>query len=159
MDFDGWYRQAYPRVLAAVAVVCGPGSAHVEDATTDAFVKAFERWERVSAMDSPTGWVVRVATNNARRSFRRAGRLAELSNSDRIELVFSDSYRDADLVAALSNLSYRQRRALVLHHIEGMTQKEVADDLGIAPGTASATLSQARTKLRTELETTEGLTS
>ncbi len=89
MDYDDWYRTEYPRVLAAVTVVCGSRSARVEDATTDAFVKALERWEHVSHMDSPTGWVTRVAINKARRSFRRAGRLAELPNAERISAVFS----------------------------------------------------------------------
>lgn len=159
MDYDSWYRTEYPRVLAAVTVVCGASSSRVEDATTDAFVKAFERWERVSEMDSPTGWVTRVAINKARRSFRRAGRLAELMNAERISAVFSDSYQDAELVSALGTLTYRQRRALVLHHVDGLTQAEIAKDLDIAPGTASATLSQARKKLRTELEPTSELAS
>ncbi len=158
MDYDAWYRTEYPKVLAAVTVVCQVSSSRVEDATTDAFVKAYERWDRVSDMDSPTGWVTKVAINKARRSFRRAGRLAELLNGERIALVFSDSYANVELVNALGELSYRQRRALILHHIEGLTQAEVAKDLDVAPGTASATLSQARKKLRIELEPSTELT-
>lgn len=154
MDYDSWYRGEYPRVLAAVTVVCGASSSRVEDATTDAFVKAFERWDHVSAMASPTGWVTRVAINKARRSFRRASRLGELLNAERINAVFSDSYPDTELVSALAELSYKQRRALVLHHVEGFTQAEVARDLDVTAGTASATLFQARKRLRTELETT-----
>ena len=152
MDYDSWYRSEYLRVLAAVTVVCGASSGRVEDATTDAFVKALEKWESVSVMDSPTGWVTRVAINKARRSFRRAGRLSELLNAERLEAVFSDSYRDSDVITALGKLTYRQRRAVVLHHVEGHPQAEVAKDLDIAPGTASATLSQARQRLRVELE-------
>ena len=148
MDYDTWYRSEYLRVLAAVTVVCGASSGRVEDATTDAFVKALEKWDSVSVMDSPTGWVTRVAIYKARRSFRRAGRLSELLNAERLEAVFSDSYKNA----ALGKLSYRQRRAVVLHHVDGHTQAEVAKELDIAPGTASATLSQARRKLRVELE-------
>lgn len=158
MDYDDWYRSEYLRVLAAVTVVCGASSTRVEDATADAFVKALEEWDSVSRMDSPTGWVTRVAINKARRRFRRAARHAELINALPIKGVFSDSYRNAELVAALGALSYRQRRAVVLHHVEGHTQAEVAHDLGIAAGTASATLSQARKKLRAELEPTSELT-
>lgn len=158
MDYDSWYRTEYPRVLAAVAVVCGASASRVEDATTDAFVKALERWDTVSDMDSPTGWVTRVAINKARRSFRRAGRMRELLNAQRITAVFSGSYQDAELISVLGELSYRQRRALVLHHVDGLTQAEVARDLDIAPGTASATLSQARNKLRIELDPAAELT-
>lgn len=157
MDFDTWYSGEYTRVLAAVALVCG-GGPHVEDATTDAFVKAFERWETVGAMGSPTGWVTRVAINKARRSFRRSARLDELLNTERLAAVFSDTYEDADVVAALAQLTYRQRRAVVLHHLQGFSQAEVATEMGVATGTASATLTQARKKLRVHLNPTKELT-
>lgn len=152
MDFDEWYEENYPTVLAAVAVICGASLRSVEDPTMDAFVTAYERWERVSNMSSPSGWVVRVATNTRRRSIRRALRGNELAFADAVLLAASDSYQDTDLLQALGKLSYRQRRAVVLHHFEGLTQAEVAADLGVAPGTAAATLSQARSKLRNELE-------
>lgn len=152
MDFDTWYQREYRRVLAAVTVVCRASPARTEDATTDAFVKAFERWGSVSKMTSPTGWVTQVAINNAKRSFRKSGRLTSLGNQDKIAEVLADSYPDADLARALAKLTYRQRRALILHYIEDRTQASVADDLGVAPGTASATLAQARKKLRSQLE-------
>lgn len=154
-DFDSWYRSEYPRVLAAVAVVCSTRSEQAEDATTDAFVKALEKWDTVSTMSSPTGWVTSVAINRAKRSFRRAKHHRTLLNSERISAVFDDTHPDSSLVDALSKLSYRQRRAIVLHHVEGLTQAEVADDLGIKAGTASATLHQARTRLRSTLDNQE----
>ncbi len=155
MDFDRWYSCEYQRVLAVVAVVCNRRAASVEDATHDAFVKALERWDSVSVMDAPTGWVTKVAINSARRSFQRSRRREELTNSERIDNVFLDSHPDAALIAALGALSFRQRRAVVLHHVEGLSQAEVARDLDISPGTASATLHQARNRLRSALETTQ----
>lgn len=154
-DFDDWYRSEYPRVLAAVAVVCSARSAQAEDATTDAFVKALEKWDTVSRMSSPTGWVTSVAINRARRSFRRSKRQADLLNSQQVSAVFESTHPDSDLIEALSKLSHRQRRAVILHHVEGFTQAEVADELGIAAGTASATLHQARTRLRSTLDNQE----
>jgi len=152
MDYDDWYRREYPRVLAAVMVVCGLARSRVEDATSDAFVKALERWELVSQMKSPTGWVTRVAINGVRRSIRRTVQLSGLLSARSTDAVFSDTYRDPEVIAALAQLSYRQRRALVLHHVDGLTQAEVAEDLQVAAGTASATLAQARRELRSLLE-------
>ena len=54
MNFDDWYHREYPRVLAAVSVVCRVEPRAIEDATTDAFITALERWGRVAEMDSPT---------------------------------------------------------------------------------------------------------
>ena len=59
---------------------------------------------------------------------------------------------DLDLWTALDALSFRQRKAIVLRYVEDLSQAEVAYELGIAPGTAAATLSQARGVLKAELQ-------
>ena len=69
-DFGGWYQASHPRVVAALTVAAG--SAEVaEDATAEAFVRAYERWDRVRRMASPDGWLYRVALNLLRRRQRR----------------------------------------------------------------------------------------
>ena len=69
--FAAWYRNEHPRLLAAMAIVTG--DLHVaQDVTAEAFARALAAWNRVSSMDSPTGWTYRVALNLARRRARRA---------------------------------------------------------------------------------------
>jgi len=53
-----------------------------------------------------------------------------------------------DLERALSRLPDRQRTVVVLHDIEGFTHEEIGRQLGIATGTAKATLFHARSALR-----------
>ena len=53
-----------------------------------------------------------------------------------------------DLERALSLLPDHQRVVVVLHDVEGYTHEEIAKQLGIASGTAKATLSRARSALR-----------
>ena len=53
-----------------------------------------------------------------------------------------------DLERALSLLPDHQRMVVVLHDVEGYTHEEIARQLGIASGTAKATLSRARSALR-----------
>jgi len=48
---------------------------------------------------------------------------------------------------AMALLPFRQRQALALRYLLGMTQAEVADAMGVAPGTAAATLHAARRNL------------
>lgn len=152
LSFDDWYRATYPRVLIAVAIVCGGEHARAEDATNDAFVKAYERWSAVAAMGSPAGWVTQVAINGAKRGFRRRARGFELLNTQRLELAVVDSYIDVDVWDSLKGLTFRQREAIVLRYIDDLPQERVAEELGVATGTASATLSQARGLLRAELQ-------
>lgn len=149
LDFDDWYRSEYSRVLAAVLVVCGADRSRAEDATADAFVKALERWSTVGHMDSPTGWVIRVATNNAHRRLSRWRRGRELEETG-VEFAEA-SGADVDVWRALAKLGPRQRAALVLRYADDLTQADVAKSLGVAPGTAAATLHQARKSMKTIL--------
>ncbi len=152
LDFDNWYRNEYPRVLVSVSVVCGGNHARAEDATNDAFAKAFERWDSVSEMQSPTGWVTKVAINRAKRGLRRRTRRIELLNAERMQTPVTNPETGLDLWDSLSSLTPRQRKAIVLRYIEDLPQQQVANEMGVAVGTASATLSQARGHLRSELQ-------
>ena len=52
-----------------------------------------------------------------------------------------------DVWDALASLPLRQRQALALRYLLGMTQAEVANAMGVARGTAAATLHSARRNL------------
>ena len=149
VDFDSWYRREHKKVLAVVTMLCAPDHARAEDATNDAFVKALERWPSVGKMDAPGAWVTRVALNKAKRSLRLRGRRIRLLHT---EDVVEDKHIDGELWRAVSELPERQRHALLLRYIDDYSQKQIAAELEIAPGTAAATLSQARKNLRAEIE-------
>ena len=116
-SFDDWYRRDYSSVLAAVALCCLDERQTAEDATNEAFVAALEDWHSVSKMEAPTAWVVKVATNIARRTFRRRSRRIELLNSERLDLFANDPQRDLDLWEKLQSLSFRQREAVSYTHL------------------------------------------
>jgi RNA polymerase sigma factor (sigma-70 family) len=48
---------------------------------------------------------------------------------------------------AVASLPLRQRQAIALRYLLGMTQADVAEAMGVAPGTAAATLHAARRNL------------
>lgn len=152
-DFDEWYERVRPPMAAALGAWCGDESL-AADAIDEAFVRAVERWDRVAAMASPAGWVWRTATNVARRRARRAAfEQRVLGRRAADERIAGDSAPDLalDLRSALLDLTERQRTAIVLHHIVDLPVSDVAAALGVAPGTASATLHQARARLATLL--------
>jgi hypothetical protein len=69
--FEAWYLREHPKVVAALTWVAG--DPHVAaDATDEAFARAYANWHKVERMDSPGGWVYRVALNVVRRRIRRA---------------------------------------------------------------------------------------
>src|SRR5438105_8229359 len=68
--FEPWYRKEHPRVLGALFVLSGEADV-ARDATDEAFARALAHWPKVGGMESPGGWVYRVALNELRRTLRR----------------------------------------------------------------------------------------
>lgn len=144
--FETWYRAEHPRVLAALSVVArDPDLA--QEVAAEAFARALQRWERVGAMDSPGGWTYRVALNVLRR---RAGRAAlERRLLPRLApppTITVPAYA-IEVWQVVTGLAPRMRTAVALRYLGGLTEAEVAEVMGIAPGTVAATLHQARRQL------------
>ena len=151
-DFDDWFGQSYRRVLGSVLIVCAGDMPRAEDATNDAFIDALEDWDRVANMDSPKAWVTKVAINKAKRSWLRRKRYINAVNVETLDLPMFDDASKLELWNAVNKLSVKQRKAIVMRYVDDMTQSDIASELGVAPGTVSATLTQARGNLRVELE-------
>lgn len=139
----------YPRVVAAVTLVCGDSSA-AEDAVQEALARACEQLARGAHIRNLAAWVTTVASNHTRTGFRRSERerralvrLAVRESPDE-----PDSRADAIAVHhAVSQLPRRQRHAVVLRYFLGLDIVEVAAELGVAEGTAKALLYQGRNRL------------
>ncbi|MEM9563039.1 MAG: sigma-70 family RNA polymerase sigma factor [Actinomycetota bacterium] len=150
--FERWYRREHPRVAAALAVAGG----HVDvarEATDEAFVRAYERWPRVRVMDSPGGWLYRVALNELRRRLRRRTIERELLRRHRPPDRADDPPPVADprVWDAVRQLPRRQRSAVALRYVLDLSERDVATTMGITRGAASATLASARHNLQQAL--------
>lgn len=150
-DFALWYGDVHDMVLGAVVLASGDVNL-AQDATQKAFVRAYERWPSVSHMDAPVGWVIRVGVNYLRRIHRRRAVGARLLRRSAPSLVAeAPNAVDDSLWAAVQSLAPRQRLAIVLRYVEDLSQEDVAMHMGIARGTAAATLGQARRRLEQTL--------
>ena len=138
---------SYPRLVAAVALVCGSRPA-AEDAVQEALLRAWERSEKGDKIQSLDGWVTTVALNLARsglrriRSERRAR--ARLGTSGVGEPLTADRI---DVDRALATLPRRQREVAVLRYYLQLDTREVASVLGLNEGTIKSTLFRARVAL------------
>ena len=137
---ETWYRAAHPRLLAALVIATGDIEA-ARDATSEAFTRALQHRARVHAMDAPEAWVHRVGINLLRRRHRRRILEERLLRRQRLEPAPPPQVAP-EVWDALASLPLRPRQALALRYLLGMTQAEVADAMGVAPGTAAATLHQ-----------------
>ncbi len=149
--FASFFEREHRRLVGALYLLTGD-LAEAEDLAQEAMARVFERWERVRAMESPTGYVFRVAYNLNRRRLRRLGlqarkHLATRGAADPTEAAEARS----DLMRAMGDLPPPQRAALILVEFVGMTSEEAGRALGIAAGSVRARLSKGRAAIRKQL--------
>jgi len=155
-EFASWYREQHPRVLGALTIVAGSTDV-AADATAEAFVRAYERWDRVRAMDSPGGWLYRVALNVVRRRARRLGaerdvlRRAAQRTAPPAPAPSVPSSLEPEVWEAVRALPDRQRTAIALRYVLDLPEAEVAALMGVTRGAASSYLSTARRRLAIRL--------
>ena len=143
-DFAEWYSANHGRLVAGLLVISGRVDL-TQDAVDEACVRAYARWDRVSVMQSPTGWVYQVALNVLRRQARRAALEQRLLRRDPAPLLVVGPASAAwELVATLPP---RQRTAVVLRYVSDLTQAEIANAMGVTRSTVSSTLTNALTRL------------
>jgi RNA polymerase sigma-70 factor (ECF subfamily) len=155
-DFASWYAACHGRILAGVRVATRD-SQLAGDAVSEAFTRAFARWERVAVMERPEAWVYTVAMNVARRGGRRAGterRLLRRLSAHEVDAP-APHESEPELWAAVDALPPRQREAVALRYVLGFSQHEVARAMGTSDGTAASTLAKARHALAEKLGVSE----
>lgn len=144
-DFDAWYLAARAPLERALWVMCGDRDV-AQDLCDEAFTRALADWARVGQMRSPGGWIYTVAVNLLRRRQRRKQLELRFQRRQRPE-PSSPVEVHPELWAAVAGLPDRQREAIALRYVSGLTEGEVAAAMGVSEGSASATLSKARRRL------------
>jgi RNA polymerase sigma-70 factor, ECF subfamily len=150
-DFERWYLTQHPRIVRAMTVVARDGDV-AADVAAEAFSRAYQRWDRLAQATNPDGWVYRVAVNVLRRRLRRQtveSRLLRRTIPTRVELPPEVS---PELWAAVAQLPTRQREAIALRYVADLSERQVAEAMGIALGSASACLAAARRRLAVRLQ-------
>ena len=158
-DFTAFYDDTWGGTVACAYAASGDLSA-AEDLAQEAYVRAWARWSTIRDYDDPAGWVRRVATRLAVSRWRRS-RVAQtfLSRSRPPEAVAGPSDTTVALVRALSQIPEAQRRAIVLHHLAGLSVGEIAALEHCPTGTVKTRLARGRGALASHLRPTAGSTA
>ena len=130
------------------------GNRHeAEDIMQDAFISVLERWDRVSAMENPAGYLYRTAFREVQKRSRRAARAVRnlvLMRQEVDDFAVAD---DREIVRlALGKLSRRQRAAVVLTELLGYSSEQAGVIMGARPVTVRVLASQGRATMRRTLE-------
>jgi RNA polymerase sigma-70 factor (ECF subfamily) len=122
------------------------------EAVQEAFARAWERWPVVRSSDHPEAWVRKVAYRVAVSRWRRSRRVVYSADPAEQACAPGSSETASDLIGALRRLPPKQTRALVLHHMAGLSVEETAAEMSVPAGTVKSWLSRGRARLVDLLE-------
>jgi RNA polymerase sigma-70 factor, ECF subfamily len=144
-SFDAFYGEHFDRIYTALFPVTG-NRHEAEEIAQESFLRVFERWDHVSALESPVGYVYRTAMNVFRKRYRRASlalrRTFSLAPSATDDLGRVET-RD-ELVRLLHELTPQQRAAVLLTSILDFSADEAGSVLGLRPSSVRSLTSRAR---------------
>lgn len=139
------------------------------DLSQEIFLSVFRALGSFRGQSTLRTWIYRIAVNHARNRLRwwnRRFRSSQVSLDDHIrhkgefateavnalpEQALGRKLLAARLRAALTQLPFEQRTAIILREIDGLSYEEIAFSLGIAVGTVKSRLARAREALRAQL--------
>lgn len=148
-----------PRVLSHARRVLG-NEAEAEDVAQEAMLRLWRiapDWQS-DGPARPATWLYRVTANLAIDRLRRAGRAIGLDQIDEphdpspgTDAGMMTADRLAALDAGLAALPERQRQAVVLRHIEGLSNPEIATVLDISVEAVESLTARGRRALTATL--------
>ena len=144
--------------------------ADAEDLVQETYLKAYQKFHQYQPGTNIKAWLYRILTNTYITSYRKAQRSPKRAPTDTIEdwqLADAASHAEVGLKSAevealeslpssqlrdaLDSLSEEQRMVVLMADVEGMSYKEIAEELGVPMGTVMSRLNRARKKLRSVL--------
>ncbi|MEU5788079.1 sigma-70 family RNA polymerase sigma factor [Micromonospora purpureochromogenes] len=150
LPFDRFYAGHVDRVHRALALALGdPGLAR--EATDEAMARAYARWDRISRLDNPAGWVFRVGLNWATSWWRKVRRERPAMPEERHPAVAAPDPAALAARTALDRLPTTQRTVIVCRILLELSTAETAAVLDLSEGTVKSRLSRGLAELRAAL--------
>jgi RNA polymerase sigma-70 factor (ECF subfamily) len=148
--FERLYRGTIARVHTLARRMLG--AARADEASQEVYLRAWQHLASWRGDAAATTWLHRVALNVVLDLAARAA--PDTEGGARLDELASPVAHPGwtlDLEEALARLPHGARRVFVLHDVEGLAHAEMAQRLGLAPGTSKSQLHRARMLLRAHL--------
>jgi RNA polymerase sigma-70 factor (ECF subfamily) len=151
-SFEEFYAAASRPLFTALCLVTG-NRHEAEEITQEAFVRVFERWDRVGVLEDPVGYLFRVSMNVFRSRYRRVSlglrRALFLAPAETDDLAAVETH-DA-VVRLLMGLDPKQRAAVLLTSILDYSAEEAGKMLGIRASSVRSLTTRARARMKLEV--------
>ncbi len=153
------YQRYQPKVKATIYQLCG--SELLDDLIQEVFLKAWKSLPQLRDANYFSTWLYRICWNVACDRRRQLARLREANQSMKHDSAQNNHDQQTDWLTlhyqqlvqkGLQHLSLEHRAVIVLHDLEDVPQKEIAQILSIPVGTVKSRLFNARKSMRKFLE-------
>lgn len=163
-SFRHLYRRYQGKVRSTLFQLCGPSS--LDDLVQEVFLRVWRGLPKLKQRDSFSTWLYRITWNvatdqrqafavqrtfdsklKAQANWEGNGETKPAPATDLMHLHYQDIVQ-----RGLAQLSFEHRSVLVLHDLEDIPQKEVAQILGVPVGTVKSRLFRARSAVRQFLQ-------
>lgn len=139
VSFDALYEVEYAPMIRLAAIMLGDRE-QAADVVHDSFAKVFERWER---LDRPGGYLRTAVVNGCRDRRRRALIRGRTVLPRRVDAQLGAD----DMLELLDQLPGKRRDALVLRFYLDLSEADIAEALGVRPGTVKSLVSRGLAQL------------
>lgn len=153
--FDSLYRSLYSGLVRSVYLIVLDGEV-AQEITHEAFLRLWQRRDRLAPGSNERAWLMRVATNLAishRRSLLTRWRMRQepVTCADPGAVALAQMEL-AEMRRALLTLKPRERAVLALRFGEDLSFAQIGSVVGRPEGTVKTWLHRALAKLRVRLE-------
>jgi RNA polymerase sigma factor (sigma-70 family) len=145
-DFEAFFDATWTRAVRMVSRM-GLNTQDAEDVALDAMAVVYDRWARVRALPYREGWMFKVAANRALRQLKKGNRKAA-SVPRRVNPPDEEIATRMSVRGGIAGLPRRQREVIALRYLADMPEDQVAEVLGLDPGTVKQHASRGRAALR-----------
>jgi RNA polymerase sigma-70 factor, ECF subfamily len=170
-DFTALYGEYYPKIVVYLRRLVG--DAEAEDVAQEAFVKISRSLDGFRGESQLSTWIYRIATNTAmdhhrKPSSQQSARTVAISDEDdlsadeRAMLQDNAPLHDTALIrkdmnecirGLVNDLPENYRFVLMLGDLDGFTNAEIADILGLSLETVKIRMHRARQHLKKSMDT------
>jgi RNA polymerase sigma factor (sigma-70 family) len=120
---------------------------HADDAAQEALMAIVRHLRSLREPEALHGWARRIATREAVRAARAGRTTAELP----IDIAApGDPLLGIEVRDQLARMEPAQRAIIVLRDLEGLSEEQAAEILGVAHGTVKSRLHRARARFKQE---------
>lgn len=159
--FDSFFRE-HQSLLARIIRYYVRSMDTAKDLSAEAFIEVHRRWERIRQMDNPTGYLVRVGVNRAKRFLLKAKLTGFFGTvEDDTEVRDVRNRPDEEAVAReedrwvereLESLKDAEKQVVILRDLENRKFEEISNLLGMKLPTVKSHYRRAKIRLSERLE-------